>query len=472
MTNLFKMHFPKPFLVLVTIEVGILVLSLYVGVLVSWIEFDFSYDTISHHFPDSLGYSFIFITIMFALGIYNPRVATTFPNVVIRLSVSFLLGLFVLTAIFYVFPEFLIWRSVLAGAMIAAFLGILVAHYVFMHAIDLTPLKRRVLVVGTGRQAARIEQLERSGHAFGFVCTGYLETSGEDAEVPAERRLPANAALGDYVERENVAEIVVAVQDRRNRLPMEALADCAFRGVDVADYLTFWEREAGRVDLDALPRNWMLFSSSVPGGRLHHILKRAFDISVSLVALILLFPLMASTVLAIKLDSPGPIFYRQQRVGLRGRSFNLLKFRSMQADAERDGVPKWAAARDARVTTLGAFIRKVRIDEIPQIINVLKGEMSFVGPRPERPYFVEQLAQEIPYYRERFRVKPGITGWAQLNFPYGASVSDAREKLEYDLYYIRHYGVMLDTIIVLQTIRVILWPPKQADVAAPASHPG
>jgi exopolysaccharide biosynthesis polyprenyl glycosylphosphotransferase len=206
----------------------------------------------------------------------------------------------------------------------------------------------------------------------------------------------------------------------------------------------------------------MLFSRSFPGGRLPRVAKRLFDVVVSLAALIALLPLLVSTAIAIRMDSSGPIFYRQERVGLRGTSFWLLKFRSMRPDAERDGVPRWAADKDDRVTAIGQFIRKTRIDEIPQIVNVLKGEMSFVGPRPERPYFVEQLSSEIPFYRERFRVKPGITGWAQLNYPYGASIADARRKLEYDLYYIKNFGVMLDTIIVMQTLRVVLWPPKTA----------
>ena len=466
MTKVFQMHLPKPFVILVVLEAIILVCSLYVGQATSWVGFDFQWNQIVQGLPNALGYAAIFLVIMFSLGIYSEIVAIAFHQVVIRVTVAFVLGFVVLSAIFYAFPSLLIWRSVVAGALVSSYLGILATHFLFLHAIDLTPLKRRVVVLGAGVQAARIDRLERNERALGFVCLGFFPLPGEDPAVPPARLAPSASALKSFVRQRNVKEIVIAVEERRRTLPLEELTECAFQGVDIIDYLTFWEREASRVDIDALPQNWMQFIISHPGGRLHQFLKRLFDVVVSMVALILLLPLMACTALAIKIDSSGPIFYRQGRVGLRGERFNLLKFRSMRTDAERDGVPRWAAGDDQRVTAIGEFIRKTRIDEIPQMINVLKGEMSFVGPRPERPYFVEQLAEEIPYYRERLRVKPGITGWAQLNYPYGASVADARHKLEYDLFYIRHYGLMLDTIIVLQTLRVVLWPHKQAPVAA------
>ena len=456
------MHFPKPFLLLVLIEAFILVCALYIGEATSWVGFEFDGTSMLNSLPSALGYAAILLTIMFSLGVYNPIITLTFYQVVIRLSVSFVLGFIVLSAIFYAFPDLLIWRSVMAGALVSGFVGMLGAHYVFLHAIDLTPLKHRIAVIGTGAQAAQIDRLERKERALGFLCMGFFPVAGETAKVPPARIAAPDAALNDFVRQYNVDEIVIASEERRHVLPLEALTECAFQGVDIIDYLTFWEREASRVDIDALPHNWMHFIISHPGGRLHQFIKRLFDIVISSSALIILLPLMACTAIAVKLDSPGPVFYRQRRVGLRGETFELLKFRSMRLDAEQDGVPRWAAGQDDRVTPIGSFIRKTRIDEIPQMINVLRGEMSFVGPRPERPYFVEQLAKEIPYFRERLRVKPGITGWAQLNYPYGASVEDARHKLEYDLFYIRHYGLMLDTIIVLQTLHVILWPHKQA----------
>jgi sugar transferase (PEP-CTERM system associated) len=226
----------------------------------------------------------------------------------------------------------------------------------------------------------------------------------------------------------------------------------------ITDYSTFWERETGKVDLDTLHPSWMIFSDGFVGGPTQAAIKRAFDILSGAIILILTLPIACLTAIAVRLESPGGVFYRQERIGLNGRPFMLLKFRSMRADAEKDGVPKWAQVNDERITRIGSFIRKVRIDEIPQVVNVLKGDMSFIGPRPERPFFVEELRQVIPYYAERHRVKPGISGWAQLNYPYGASIEDAKEKFQYDLYYIKNYSLFLDLIVLIQTVRVIVWP--------------
>jgi sugar transferase (PEP-CTERM system associated) len=461
MLRIFYMQFPKPFLVLAAIELVLIVISLYVGVFISWVDFEFNYPFLIEHLPQAFGVALLLAIIMFAMGIYNDIISVSFYNIIIRLTASFLFGFSLLSALFYAVPELMIWRSVMAGSMTSAFLSVAAAHYIFLHAIDLTPLKRRILVLGTGDLAARIDALERDGHAFGFVSAGYYRTPNEPPKVSSNRIFANDEALVEIVQREKVEEIVVAVTDRRQQLPIESLVDCGFRGVAITDYSSFWERETRRVDLDTLHRGWMLFSSGFPGGRRQQMVKRAFDVAVSLVALTFLLPLIVATAIAIRLDSRGPIFYRQRRVGYGGKPFDLLKFRSMRQDAEQDGVPRWAAADDDRVTAVGAFIRQVRIDEMPQFVNVLKGEMSFVGPRPERPFFVDQLAEQIPFYRERFRVKPGISGWAQLNYPYGASVDDAAQKLQYELYYIKYCSLMMDAVILLQTARVIFWPPRR-----------
>lgn len=454
------MHFPKPFLVLAAIEIVLIVISLYVGVFISWVDFEFTYPFLIGHLPQAFGVALLLAIIMFAMGIYNDVISISFYNIIIRLTASFVFGFSLLSALFYAVPDLMIWRSVMAGSMTSAFLAVATAHYIFLHAVDLTPLKRRILVLGAGDLAAKIDGLEREGRAFGFVSAGYYRTANEPSKISSNRIFANDEDLAHVAEREKVDEIVVAVTDRRQQLPIESLVDCGFRGVAITDYSTFWERETRQVDLETLHRGWMLFSSGFPGGRRQQLVKRTFDISVSLVALAFLMPLILATAIAIRLDSPGPIFYRQRRVGYGGEPFYLLKFRSMRQDAEQDGVPRWAADGDDRVTSVGAFIRQVRIDEIPQFVNVLKGEMSFVGPRPERPYFVDQLAEQIPFYRERFRVKPGITGWAQLNYPYGASVHDATQKLQYELYYIKYCSLMLDAVILLQTARVIFWPPR------------
>jgi sugar transferase (PEP-CTERM system associated) len=251
-------------------------------------------------------------------------------------------------------------------------------------------------------------------------------------------------------------EIVVAMRDTR-ALPMHELLECKLNGIAVTDHMAFWEREAGQVDFLHTGADWFAFSDGFLLNQPHRLLKRISDFVVSLAFLIFFLPLILLTMLAIRLESPGPVFYRQERVGLDGKVFRVWKFRSMRVDAEKDGVPRWAGTTDSRVTRVGQFIRKVRIDEIPQIINVLAGDMSFIGPRPERPFFVEQLREKIPYYELRHRVKPGITGWAQVNYPYGASVEDARRKLAYDLYYVKNNDVFLDLAILVQTVRVILF---------------
>jgi sugar transferase (PEP-CTERM system associated) len=264
--------------------------------------------------------------------------------------------------------------------------------------------------------------------------------------------------LNKLIEEREVEEVVLALDERRGALPVSELVSVKILGTRVIDLSTFFERETGRVDLGSLNPSWLILSEGFRNtDQFALIFKRVFDIVISALFLIASAPILLLTAIAVKATSTGPVFYRQERVGQFGKTFNVLKFRSMRQDAEAAGAPQWAAENDPRVTSVGRFIRAVRIDEIPQIFNVLNGDMSFVGPRPERPFFVKQLANEIPLYDERHVVKPGITGWAQVNYPYGASVDDARRKLEYDLYYVKNYSLFLDILILLQTARVVLW---------------
>jgi sugar transferase (PEP-CTERM system associated) len=234
--------------------------------------------------------------------------------------------------------------------------------------------------------------------------------------------------------------------------------DCKLSGIPIYDFTTFMERETGRCDLNGLRPSWFIFAEGFTGGPIQQAVKRGLDIVLSAVLLVLTVPIIAATALAIRVESPGPIFYLQDRIGLNGHVFKIIKFRSMAVDAESDGNAVWAARNDPRITAIGRIIRKFRIDELPQIINVVKGEMSFVGPRPERPEFVAELTDRVSYYSERHRVKPGITGWAQLQYIYSDSIEGGLKKLQYDLYYVRHYSLLLDLFIVIQTARVILWP--------------
>jgi sugar transferase (PEP-CTERM system associated) len=320
-------------------------------------------------------------------------------------------------------------------------------------------LQRRILVLGHGRQAARIEKLVENRANQHFVPLSYLAMPGEAAAVRSsnsEWSTMEPDALAELGYRLGASEIVVATDDRRG-LPVEQLLHCKLSGIRVTDFLDFWERETRTVDLEALRPSWLFYSDGFRCGILNEVVKRSFDIIVSLAMLTFTLPLLFVTACLIKLDSRGPVFYRQERVGLHGRIFTILKFRSMRADAEQGVGPRWASERDPRITRVGAIIRKLRIDELAQILNVLRGDMSFVGPRPERPFFVAELTGEIPYYAERHWARPGITGWAQINFPYGASTEDARRKLAYDLYYVKNQSVFLDLLILLQTARVIFW---------------
>lgn len=458
MRKALKIHLVSPFLFLGSVETLLLFVAIYLGMRIGYGYHGDLSSFLSLHFPEAAVFVGVLVGTKFAVGLYNWEYASRFLQMVVRLSATFVIGFVVLSVLFYIFPSIEIWRSGMVIALPVSFAGMLATRWVFLRLPQIGYLKRRILVIGVGEQAARIEALEATGKACRFMAVAFIDVTGENPQVSPQRILGKVNSLADFVAHNAVDEIVVAIQDRRGRLPLRSLIDCRLTGTPITDYQTFCERETGRIDLDALRPDWFVFSDGFPGGKLQQGVKRTLDIVVAAVMLVLLLPLLAATGIAIWLESGGPVLYRQQRVGFRGEPFMLMKFRSMRIDAEKDGVPKWAAENDHRVTAVGAFIRKTRIDEIPQLFNVLKGEMSFVGPRPERPFFVEQLCQIIPYYEIRHRVKPGITGWAQLNYQYGASVEDAWHKLQYDLYYIKYYSVLRDLVIILQTIRVVIIP--------------
>ncbi|WP_282604511.1 TIGR03013 family XrtA/PEP-CTERM system glycosyltransferase [Pelagibius sp. Alg239-R121] len=453
------MHFSRPLVILAVLESSTLALSVSSGIYLR-VSAEADVDAVARlisFIPEMILFTAVVMTAMFSLGLYNWQFSSKFSDIFTRLFVSFLISTFALSVIFYTLPDLTIWRSALAIAMLAAFPALIILRLVFLQIVDNSQLKHKIIIIGVGERAAQLEDREHDGRSCRFVCAGFVQIPGEQLKVTPERILPDDIKLVEYVEENGIDEIVVAVQDRRGHLPLPSLVDCRLNGTAITDYMSFRERESLCIDLNALNPSWFLFSEGFPGGRLQQAFKRALDIAVSLVMLIFLLPIIVATAIAVRLESPGPIFYRQERMGFRGKTFVLTKFRSMRVDAERDG-PQWAAANDSRVTAVGAFVRKTRIDEIPQILNVLRGDMSLVGPRPERPFFVEQLADVIPYYSERHRVKPGVTGWAQLNYPYGASIEDARQKLQYDLYYIKYYSLLLDLSIIAQTVRVVLWP--------------
>lgn len=356
-----------------------------------------------------------------------------------------------------VLPEVFASDGELLSALSISILSIVLIRLLFIEWGKVDLFKKRVLVLGTGSRAAKIDELASLGQAQGLDIVGYLPMGSLHSYVPHERVLADSGSIGEVVDKLAIDEIVVAIRERRGGgLPVSELLECKLRGVSVLDLPAFFERQTGILPLEAINASWMIFSDGFSQGVARDLVKRLFDILVSGIFLLLTLPLMLLTGLLIRLESKGPLFYTQVRVGQYGKNFTIYKFRSMYTDAEKDGRPVWAAENDDRTTRVGRLIRRLRIDELPQTINVFLGHMSFVGPRPERPFFVEELAAQIPFFHARHSVKPGITDWAQVRFSYGASVEDAMSKLQYDLYYVKNHSLFLDLMILLQTAQVVV----------------
>jgi sugar transferase (PEP-CTERM system associated) len=457
MIRLFKHYIPHAVLLLGLLDFGLLVLASEIAW--QWRTHQIGMD--GTPFADRalalLGTASVIWLAMIAVGVYGPNALRSLRFAGARVLVAISLGIIALAVIDFVIPSDWFWRSTLLYTMGLAIVVLVADRLLLNSFLGSSAFRRRVMVLGAGDRAQRLRELGERPET-GFAIVAYISMSEDQRRV--EEAIPRAAIhdLGRFVENLGVSEVVLALQERRNALPLKDLLRIKTKGVHVNDFSSFIERETGRVDLDTVNPSWLIFSDGFSSSRiLSSATKRIFDITASLILLLLTFPIIIFFAALVKLDSKGPAFFRQTRVGLYGEAFTLVKLRSMRTDAEKDGA-KWAEQNDPRVTRLGRFIRKVRIDELPQTWSVLKGEMSFVGPRPEVPSFVESLEEEIPFYGERHMVKPGITGWAQINFPYGASVEDSRSKLEYDLYYAKNYTPFLDFVILLQTLRVILWP--------------
>lgn len=467
MLRLFRHYIPFPALSLAFLETVLFFLLLHL--LVNLRAYYWGWEFLGDHADTNL-ISFVAAVAFLSLasvGMYNREVFFNIQSMISRGIVAYPLIFIVISAFLYLYGTILgaqtqtYYVICLVGVTLFFPLTIFVRG-IFVEAVNLDVFKRQVLVLGAGSLAGKIGALMSSAHGRHFNIVGFvgLEDNGADCPlIPALGRdlVERRHALAEFVRENGIDEIVVASDERRG-LPVRYLLECKMGGVQVTDFPTFWEREAGQIDLESLQPSWLIFSDGFKLDWFRLFVKRAFDVIVSASFLIFTLPITLMTAIAIKLGSPGPVFYRQERVGRGGRRYRIYKFRSMRTDAEKDGVPRWADTQDDRITAIGHFIRKTRIDEIPQVINVLLGHMSFVGPRPERPFFVETLSEKIPFYQQRHGVKPGITGWAQINYPYGASEEDARAKLAYDLYYVKNGSLFLDFLILVQTVRVILWP--------------
>ena len=406
--------------------------------------------------PRALLFSTVMMVCLLAFGLYSARQRARVFGIALRLILAVLMAFAVASSLFYLIPSLWLGRGIVGLAAAGAFFGMVVSRTIFSRLVDEDLLKRRVLVYGAGKSAATIANIRRRSDRRGFFVVGYVPAPGELREVMDGLLEPAEG-LVRLCARLEVSEVVVAMDDRRRGFPIAELLQCRLAGVDVTEQLSFLERETGRVRIDILNPAWMIFGDGFRRDPIRRLSGRLMDLCGGLTVLTLASPFMLGAVLAIKLEDGwgAPVFYRQRRVGLLGRPFELLKFRSMQVDAEKDGLAQWARKNDPRVTRVGAFIRKVRIDELPQLLNVLRGQMSLVGPRPERPEFVADLTERLPYYHERHSVKPGITGWAQLCYPYGSSEQDSLEKLQYDLYYVKNNTLLFDLAILLQTAEVV-----------------
>ncbi|WP_374339079.1 TIGR03013 family XrtA/PEP-CTERM system glycosyltransferase [Methyloversatilis sp.] len=397
--------------------------------------------------------------LMSALGLYQREQPRNLSELVGRVLFAFLLGLPVAYLVFRLLPQGSVAMPALDISLCLGFGGILLLRAAsFLQADGAGMFTRRILVVGTGPEAASVWASVSTSASSTHTIVGFVPVgSDESIDVPDSLVMPEGSCVMQLARDHHANEIVVAVRERRGGvLPLRELLDCKLAGVTVNDLSSFFERMRGQVRLDTLRASWLIYGDGFRQGFMRSAVKRVFDIVAASVLLVLTAPIMLLAAIAIGLETGFPVIYRQERVGQGGRTFKVLKFRSMRLDAEADGKPRWAGSNDDRITRVGNFIRKTRIDELPQIFNVLHGDMSFVGPRPERPFFVDQLTDQIPFYAARHSVKPGITGWAQVRYSYGASVDDAVQKLQYDLYYVKNHTLFLDILVLLQTVRVVL----------------
>jgi sugar transferase (PEP-CTERM system associated) len=365
----------------------------------------------------------------------------------------------VLAAVYFVLPDLMIGNGIFVSALFVFLVAILGWRLLFNHVSGSIRLQEQVLFVGTGATARKVARQVLDQQEFAYHIIGFIDDDpsriGERIVNPGIVGTPAD--IDRLIAEHHIDRIVVGMSDRRGRLPVAELLRAKLAGVRVEEATTTYERVTGKILIDDLRPSWLIFSDGFRVSRATRLMKRTIDLTFSAVLAALTLPLMIGTALLVLLEDGGPVLYRQERVGENGRIFTLAKFRSMRKDAESEGTPIWAKDRDDRVTRVGRFIRKTRLDELPQLWNVVRGDMSFVGPRPERPFFVDQLEKDIALYQQRHAVKPGLTGWAQVKYRYGSSLEDAMEKLRYDLYYIKHLSIVFDLTIVFDTVKVVLF---------------
>src|ERR671913_1964426 len=389
---------------------------------------------------------------LYDLTVVNPR-----RELLVRLLQASGAASLLLAALYVIFPPLIIGHGVLASSVLFFVVAIVVWRLLFLQVGRARGLQEHVLIVGTSAGARTVARDVLDQHDYAYKILGFIDDDPamQGRSIVNPKVIGTTADILRLVREQRVNRIIVGLADRRGKLPIEELLEAKLQGVRIEEPETTYERLTGKIMLDELKPSWLIFSDGFRARKLTRAVKRGVDVVLSVVGMVLAAPLMALTAVAVRLDTPGPVVYAQERIGEHGRTFMVYKFRSMRTDAEV-GTPIWARDQDERVTRVGRIIRMTRLDEIPQLWNVLRGDMSFVGPRPERPFFVAQLAEQVPFYEQRHAVKPGITGWAQVKYRYGSSREDAMEKLRYDLYYIKHLSITFDLTIVFDTIKVIL----------------
>ena len=403
-------------------------------------------------------FTLVVVLTMAAAGLYSRQIRDNFKGTLFRIVLVLFIVFFLMSFLFYLQPALFTARTSFVYALMILGGTLVITRSSLFFLLDQEYFKKRIIVYGSGKKASHMNDLRRKSDRRNFKFMGFLPIPEEEILVNENEVLDITGSMVDYVKENKIDEIIVAIDDRRKNFPVDEILDCKIKGVAVLDISSFFERQTGRIKLNSLHPSNLIFSDGFIQGVVNQHIKRIFDIFASLILLFFTWPVMLLTALAIMIESKfkGTILYKQARVGLYNKNFNVLKFRSMSMDAEKNGA-QWAQEVDPRVTRVGDIIRKYRIDELPQLFNVLNGDMSFVGPRPERPEFVTELSKKIKYYEIRHFVKPGITGWAQICYPYGATEHDTRNKLEYDLYYMKNHSLFLDLMILLQTTQVVVW---------------
>jgi sugar transferase (PEP-CTERM system associated) len=449
---------------LVLAELLILVAATYLGAALRFMDGRLPYaDQSQNFFVTAMIYAGAMLFSMSALGMYKLNFREGFRDTFLRLMPACALSFGIMTLVFYLLPEIHLGRGVLGIVIVVGGAGVLIGRLVFFKSSESKLLEARIIFLGAGALARECGDLALNNSQYHkYRIIGFIAVAGEETQVPRTALLPANRSLVSLAKKFNASEIIVSVQNRRGgTFPIQELLECKLNGIKVVDAASFFEREANQIRIDSLQPSWLVFGGGFDQSFVRAVGKRGFDLVVSLIIFAASLPAMLVAGLLIFLEDGAPIFYQQERVGKNGKTFMVLKFRSMRKDAEKAGKPQWASSADPRTTRVGRIIRKLRIDELPQILNVVKGDMSFVGPRPERPFFVKQLCQDVAFYNARHSIKPGITGLAQVRYQYGASVEDSIQKLQYDLYYVKNNSLFLDLLILIDTLQVVVFGKGQ-----------